>query len=245
MSSVPVRLPGHMPPVAILNKVVVKLQKYPCKRIILIAQGWPNMPWFLLSSGHVKPDSPQESVKSKSPYLTPRASTIKEQGFPEAMATQIEAPQRGSTGSVYEAKWTIFIKWCLSNQVDLRSPPVNSVAAFLLYLFQDRKLQASTIDGYRAAIADKLGNSPINVSKDENHTHLLDSFHRDRPKGRREIPSWYLCLVFHQLTKASFGPIKEDSLEHLTLKTVFLLALGSGKLRSEIHAFQNKSIRQQ
>ena len=35
------------------------------------------------------------------------------------------------------------------------------------------------------------------------------------------------------------------SLKHLTFKTVFLLALGSGKLRSEIHAWQNKNIRHQ
>ena len=41
-----------------------------------------------------------------------------------------------------------------------------------MYLFQDRKLQPSTIDGYRSAIADKLGNSPINGSKDENLTRL-------------------------------------------------------------------------
>ena len=32
--------------VAILGKVVEKLQDYPCNRIILIAPGWPNMPWF-------------------------------------------------------------------------------------------------------------------------------------------------------------------------------------------------------
>ena len=31
---------------AILGKVVEKLQDYPCNRIILIASGWPNMPWF-------------------------------------------------------------------------------------------------------------------------------------------------------------------------------------------------------
>ena len=31
---------------AILGKVVEKLQDSPCKRIILIAPGWPNMPWF-------------------------------------------------------------------------------------------------------------------------------------------------------------------------------------------------------
>ena len=35
---------------------------------------------------------------------------MKEQDFTEAVAAQIEAPQRGSTRSVYEAKWTIFYK---------------------------------------------------------------------------------------------------------------------------------------
>ena len=74
---------------------------------------------------------------------------------------------------------------------------------------------------------------------------LLDSFHRDRPKGWRGIPSWNLSLVLHQLTKAPFEPIKEASLKHLTFKTVFLLALGWGKRRSEIHAWQNRNIRHQ
>ena len=34
------------PPAAILGKVVDKLQDSPCKRIILIVPGWPNMPLF-------------------------------------------------------------------------------------------------------------------------------------------------------------------------------------------------------
>ena len=34
------------PPTAILGKVVEKLLDSPCKRLILIAPGWPNMPWF-------------------------------------------------------------------------------------------------------------------------------------------------------------------------------------------------------
>ena len=154
------------------------------------------------------------------------------------MAARIEAPQRGSTRSVYEAKW------CLSNQVDFRAPPLKAIADILLHLFQDKKLQPGTIDGYRSAIADKLGNPTINVSKDENLTRLLDSFHRDRPKGRRGIPSWNLSLVLHQLTKAPFEPLKE-ALKHLTFKTVFLLALGFGKRRSEIHAWLHTNIRHQ
>ena len=190
-------------------------------------------------------DPSQKSDKSKSPCLAPRATKIKEQGFSEAVAARIEAPQRRSTRSVYEAKWAIFTKWCITNQVDFRSPPVKSVADFLLYFFEDKKLQPSTIDGYRSAIADELGNTTVSISKDDNLTRLLESFHRDRPKGRRGIPSWNLSLVLHQLTKAPFEPLREASLKHLTFKTVFLLALGSGKSWSEIHAWQHKNIRHQ
>ena len=217
-------------------------------------------PLVLGHSGHVKPDSlvpaqpvhtafqsdsSQEYLKCQSTCLAPRASTIKEQVFIEAVAAQIEVPQKGSTRSVFEAKWTIFTKWCLSNQVDFRALPIKNIADFLLYLFQDRKFQLSTIDDYRSAIADKLGKLPFYVSKEENYTRFLDSFYRDRPKGWRGIPSYYPSLVLHQLTKAPFEPIKEACLKHLTFKSGFLLALGSGKRRSEIHAWQNKVIRPQ
>ena len=255
--------PYAFPPAAILGKVVEKLQDYPCNRIILIAPGWPNMPWFwdlVAMSSQTPLYLPNLPNLVSQPFnqtlhrnlsnlnlhawlLEPQQS--RSRGFSEAVAARIEAPERGSTRSVYEAKWTMFTKWCLSNQVNFRAPPLKAIADFLLHLFQDRKLQPSTIDGYRSAIADKLGNSTINVSKDENLTRLLDSFHRDRPKGRRGIPSWNLSLVLHQLTKAPFEPLKEASLKHLTFKTVFLLALGSGKRRSEIHAWLHKNIRHQ
>ena len=124
------------------------------------------------SSGHVQPnptkhaqsaqsvdtvlqsDPSQKSDKSKSPCMAPRASAIKEQGFSEAVAARIEAPQRGSTRSVYEAKWAIFTFYIFTHQVDFGAPPVKSVADFLMYLLEDTKLQPSTIDGYRSAIAD-------------------------------------------------------------------------------------------
>ena len=58
-----------------------------------------------LSVSAIQPGPSQEPVKSESTCL---ASAIKEQGFSEVVAARIEAPQRGSTRSVYEAKWTIF-----------------------------------------------------------------------------------------------------------------------------------------
>ena len=73
----------------------------------------------------IQPGPSQEPVEPEPACLAPRASAIKEQGFSEAVAARIEAPQRGSTRSVYEAKWTIFTKWCLSNQVDVRARSYN------------------------------------------------------------------------------------------------------------------------
>ena len=82
----------------------------------------------------------QEPQESQSSCLAPRSSAIRELGFSEEVATRIEAPQRGSTRAVYKSKWAIFVKWCESNKVDFRSPAVNQIADFLLYLFKERNL---------------------------------------------------------------------------------------------------------
>ena len=74
---------------------------------------------------------------------------------------------------------------------------------------------------------------------------MLDSFHRDKPKGLRGVHSWNLALVLHQLTQPPFEPLQKASLKHLTFKTVFLLALCLGKRRSEIHAWVHRNIRHQ
>ena len=121
--------------------------------------------------------------------------------------------------------------------MDFQLPSVNQIADFLLHLFEERKLQPSTIEGYRTAIADMVGNDRLNISKVKNLTRLLETFHRDKPKGRRGVPTWNLSLVLHLLTKTPFDPMRRASLNHLTFKTVFLLALGSGKRRSESHVW--------
>ena len=44
-------------------------------------------------------------------------------------------------------------------------------------------------------------------------------------------------FFLNEFTKGPFEPMKDTDLKHLTLKTAFLLALASGKCRSEIHAW--------
>ena len=195
------------PPISLLNQVISKVMDQGCYRMILIAPGWPNMPWFwdlVALSTQVPLRFPLQRDLVQQPFngvlhrnlsnlnlhawlLEPRV--IQEQGFSDEVAARIEAPQRVSTRAVYKSKWAVFVRWCESNKVDVRSPSIVQIADFLLHLFQERNLQPSTIEGYRTAIADMVGNEKLNISKDENLTRLLDSFHRDKPKGRRGVPS--------------------------------------------------------
>ena len=118
------------------------------------------------------------AMSSQIPLCLPSIPNLVSQPFNQVLhrnlsnlnlhAWLLEPEQSRSKASLRQWRHELrLLKEVLSNQVD-----------FLLYLFQDKKLQPGTIDGYRSAIADKLGNVPINVSKDENLTRLLDSFHR-------------------------------------------------------------------
>ena len=160
----------------------------------------------------------QGSGQSEPSCLTPRVEAIKQQGFSDQVAAKIGAPQRLSARAIYEAKWALFVRWCQSNQVDFVSPSIKQVSVFLLYCFQEKQLQRSTIEGYRSAVADIIGEFIFKHNENENLNRLMDSFHRDRPKGRRGVPAWNLSLVLHQLTKAPFEPLKKASLNTLRLK---------------------------
>ena len=106
-----------------------------------------------------------------------------------------------------------------------------------MYLYQDLNRCPSTNDGYRIAIVDTLSPTGHQISQSSDLNRLLSSFYRDHPKSSRNLLKWNLSVVLNELTKAPFEPMKDTDLKHLTLKTVFLLVLASGKRRSEIHAW--------
>ena len=90
-------------------------------------QSGPSQPAQSVNTA-LQSDPSQKSDKSKSPCMAPRATKIKEQSFSEAVAARIEAPQRRSTRSVYEAKWAIFTPQPLRAVGVLFSPMVSGWA---------------------------------------------------------------------------------------------------------------------
>ena len=57
-----------------------------------------------------------------------------------------------------------------------------------------------------------------------------------RPRVMPVLPQWDLGILLEALSKPPYEPLREASLKHLTLKTVFLLAMASAERHSELQA---------
>ena len=224
------------PPTALLPKVVQKLQSQTC-RMILIAPGWLTKPWFW-DLVELSLDIPRQLL----PIHTLLKQPLNNHYHANPTSLNLHVWYLGVQHSKNMAslqKWQkelLLQRWCTDRQVDFRNPSIGDICNFFWYLFNDLNRCPSTIEGYRTAIADTLGNTKQNISTNTEIARLIASFHRDKPKNSRPIPKWNLSLVLQRLTQPPFEPQEEAGLKFLTWKTVFLLALASGKRRSEIHA---------
>ena len=142
-----------------------KILGHNCRTIIFIAPGWPNISWFW----------DLVSLSSQIPLCLPHQHKLLTQPsngslHRELLKVNLHAcflESRPSESKVC-LKWSIFVQWCKSNEVDFKAPSINQIADFLLYLYHEKKLKP--LNGYRTAIAYKVGNSSVESSKDENLT---------------------------------------------------------------------------
>ena len=58
------------------------------------------------------------------------------------------------------------------------------------------------------------------------------------PRVTPVLPQWDLGIVLEALSQPPYEPLREASFKHLTLKTVFLLAMASVGRHSELHALR-------
>ena len=165
---------------------------------------------------------------------------LREKRFSTQATAFIAKSRRASTSAVYDAKWTVYVRWCESREIDPLSPSIPQLADFLVFLFADKKLSPSTIKGYRSMLSHTLHHSGntrrIRIGTDSTLSDLIRSFELERPRSRSLAPKWDLACVLLALTKEPFEPLSIASLLHLSWKTSFLLAFASAKRCSELHA---------
>jgi len=144
---------------------------------------------------------------------------------------------RTSTRTTYDSRLAGFHDWCAKSSTDPSTASLGCISDFLVSLF-DKNLAVATIRGYRSAIASShrgfLDGST--VSDSVYISRILKSFFLQRPPVRSLVPSWSLPSVLRCLSEAPFEPLQQATLFHLTIKTVFLIAIASGQRRSSIQA---------
>ena len=177
------------------------------------------------------------SVASQPSRLEVIKGFHQERGFSEAVAQRLAISQRQSSAVVYESKWKVFGEWCHVKQINPVKATVQQLADFLIFLFEEKKLAISSIQGYRSCISKVFLAMGIDISHDRDLNMLVRNFAIERPVQHREAPRWDLMIVLRFLMKPPFEPMNMASVADMTRKLAFLLTLATAKRNSEVWAF--------
>ena len=158
-------------------------------------------------------------------------------GFSKPVADMVAKGRRLSTRRVYASRLRPYLQWCRDKTFDPCTTSVNQVAEFLLQIFS-KGFQLPTVKGYLAAIQSIHTGTADGVSLNGNKElkFLFEGMNNTRPPQRHIWPAWNIQLVLKFLRGPLFEPLNKASLRNLSVKTLFLIAIASGRRCSELHA---------
>lgn len=144
---------------------------------------------------------------------------------PQVVETLLHA-QRDSTLNLYS---TYLIKWqqfCTINGLDCCNTTVAQGLNFLQELFDEGNRQYSAINTARSALSLFL-NLPVKFGEHPDVVKFMKAINNLKPSVPRYIHTWDPDMVLNLFLV--WSPAKKLSLELLTMKTVVLILLVSGK----------------
>ena len=100
-------------------------------------------------------------------------------------------------------------------------------------------MSPQTMKGYRiclGSVLNRTGKAKVVLHK--TISDMIASMELQRPRVTPVLPQWDLGIVLEALSKPPYEPLREAFFKHLTLKTVFLLAMASAGRRSELQALR-------
>ena len=164
----------------------------------------------------------------------------KDQGGLSAGAKQlVEASWRPATEAQYSSCWRKWTVWTGLHGISSTAPALNDVLNYLSELYNEG-LQYRTINTARSTLSSTL--PPMDGFPVGQHplvTRLMKGIFNSRPIVKTLFPAWSVKLVLKTLRE--WSPASKLSLKLLTLKTVMLLALATGKRASSIKLLSIKS----
>ena len=179
-----------------------------------------------------------EPQSGKSPSGVPGEERLKTLGFSDNVIKRIGKSRASSTRKHYRSQWDLFVAWATEQKLNPFDASLPLLTNFMNYLFRVRNVSVRTILNYKSAIS-FYWKSEVGYEIPENDTvvsDLIRSFKRNRPFPSKHVVEWDVHLVLDFFRSGRFKQWDLLSDRELTLKTVFLLALATGKRRGELHA---------
>ena len=204
---------------------------------------------------HTSQDSPPRRspvpvcAQPQTPSIPPRSQTIgssrvalirdvlKRHHFPDTVVDMAADPLRDSSSNVYNSHRKAFALWANNKGICPNELSFITLAEYLVYLFSQNK-KVNTILVHKASISSvlKLLNPPTAIQESTLH-NVIRRMNILRPREQEVLPRWHLSVVLKGLMKPPFainGTDRHISLELLSYKTAFLVALASGARGSEL-----------
>ena len=152
------------------------------------------------------------------------------------VSKSIYAARGPSTNALYQRRWASFVSWCRARKLSASRPSINSVCEFLIFLFEEKKLAVSTIQGYRSTLHSVLRHTGLRINSEEDITDVIKSLKLRAPSRSKRLVHWNLDVLLRFLCSDKFEPLGKSSLLNLTRKTLILVALALSKRISELQA---------
>ena len=98
-------------------------------------------------------------------------------------------------------------------------------------------MACQSIKGYRSCLALVLSRTGMAAAvQAKMMSDMITWMELQRPRMTPVLPQWDLDMILEALSKPPYVPLREASLKHMTLKTVFLQAMASARRRSDLKA---------
>ena len=183
-----------------------------------------------------KQNTTPQTVKSVPSSVESQRGFLRNKGFSQKVVDTMLSARKPSTRALYNAKWHKFCDWCSEGGIDPTLADVPIICQFLQYLY-DEGFKYTTITGYVSAISTA---HPLFIESSlgtrREIVQFLKGVHNLRPTIQCVVPKWDLQLVLKVFTGSPFEPMESATLQFLTWKTVFLVAVTSAARVSELQA---------
>ena len=197
--------------------------------------------------GQIRPSDPTERQTAPSSAGSARFGGLEverrrlvSEGFSEEVVSTMQSSVRSASARQYDKLWGIYSNWCQGKGLDPSSAPLREILAFLQSLL-NKGLAFRSIGVYRSAIS--YFHDPIeglSVGQHPKISKFMKGVFNKNPPVKSLCPSWDLNIVLKFLQDPIFS-LERASLQALSMKTAFLVAITSARRVSEIQALSRDS----